>query len=563
MHDVRLALRSARRSPGISLACALTLALGAGATTSALALLNGVVLKPLPVDRPRELVLFSGDTRDGVVFTGTPQGTLILFSTPSFEYLHAHQQTFTGVAAFQIGRDRVASRIDAATELTAVTRVSANYFSVLGIRAQAGRLFDTNDDRGGGLPAVVMSDACWLRRFQRDPAVIGRSVTLGTTSYTIAGVAARGFYGESMREPPDFWMPFAPNAATPGAYDEHHTWWLGLVGRLKPGVTMAQASVDVNARLQDFLIDEAGSTLTPERRDEIAHTTIALARGDLGRSSIRIRAIAPLTLLVVLVVLLLVAASTNVATLLVARATARDRVTTIHLMLGASRARVVRFALAETLAIAGPGLAAGIAVALTSPRLLLPLVTTAPLPIDIAPDARLIAMIAAAAAAAGVVACAGPVWRVVTADGRQMGRPLHLDSPPSHHLGRALVIVQMALAAPLLIVAGLLIRSVDRLEGQDLAVNRGHVLLVDFGPSLAASPERTGDGCSQRSARPRARAAVRRRRDVRQSDTARWRCSRQQPARRRTSAARGSRRGRRLRRTRILPHARHSARHRS
>jgi hypothetical protein len=121
---------------------------------------------------------------------------LILFSTPSFDYQRAHQQTFS-VAAFQIGRDRVAARVDHAAELAAVTRVSPNYFSVLGVRAQAGRLFDASDDRGGRLPAVVMSDACWLRRFQRDPVVIGRRVTLGTTSYTIAGVAARSFYGES------------------------------------------------------------------------------------------------------------------------------------------------------------------------------------------------------------------------------------------------------------------------------------------------------------------------------------------------------------------------------
>ena len=195
--SARLSVRSLRRSPGNALACTLTLALGAGATTSALALLNGVVLKPLPVERPRELVLFSDDTRDGVVFTGTPQETLILFSTPSFDYQRAHQQTFTGVAAFQIGRDRVAARVDDAAELATVTRVSPNYFSVLGVRAQAGRLFDASDDRGGGLPAVVMSDACGVRRFQRDLVVIGRRVTVGTTSYTIAGVAARSFYDES------------------------------------------------------------------------------------------------------------------------------------------------------------------------------------------------------------------------------------------------------------------------------------------------------------------------------------------------------------------------------
>ncbi|OLE83303.1 MAG: hypothetical protein AUF76_06745 [Acidobacteria bacterium 13_1_20CM_2_65_9] len=385
-HDVRLALRSARRAPGVALACALTLAVGAGAATAVLALLNGVVLKPLPVERPRELVLFSDDPTNGV-FTGTPHGTLILFSTPSFEYLRAQQHTLGDVAAFQTGGERLAARIDGSAELADVRRVSGNYFAVLGVRAQAGRLFAATDDRAGAPPVVVISDAHWDRRFQRDATVIGRSVILRTTPCTIVGVAARGFYGESMRVAPDFWMPIAITSGSQTAgYDEHHTWWLGLIGRLKPSVTMTQAGVDVNARLQEFLIDEAGSAVSPERRDEIAHTNIALARGDLGRSAIRARAITPLTLLFVLVVLLLVTASINVASLLIARATARDRVTLIHLMLGANRSRLVWIALVETLAIVLPGLLAGISVALASPRALLPLLTAAPLPIDFSSD---------------------------------------------------------------------------------------------------------------------------------------------------------------------------------
>ena len=493
--EVRLAFRSIRRAPGVAVACALTLAVGAGAATAVLQLLNGVVLKPLPVERPRELVLFSDDPSSGV-YTGTPRGTLFMFSTPSYTFLRTAQRTFADVAAFQTGRERFPARIDGSAELSEIARVSGNYFAVLGVRAQAGRLLTDADDRAGTPFVAVISDAFWQRRFERDPAIVGRGVVLRSMPFTIVGVAARGFYGESLHTAPDFWLPIGPTGtAGPSGYDEHHTWWLGLIGRLKPGTTMTQASVDVNARLQEFLIDEAGSAAPPERRDEIAHTNIALARGDLGRSAIRVRAVTPLMLLAVLVALLLVTAAINVASLLMAGAAARDRVTLIHTMLGAKREQLVRLATVEALTVALPGLAAGIAAALASPRALLPLLTATPLPLDVSPDARLLAMVVVVSAVAALIACAGPVWSVMTIEGRHMGRPLrhfHLFGrwggaarPHPHRIGSTLIVAQIALAIPLLIVAGLLLRSVERLEGQQLAVDRDHVLLVDFGPSLA------------------------------------------------------------------------------
>ena len=336
-HDLRLAWRSVCRTPGVAIACALTLAVGAGAATAVLQLLNGVVLKRLPVDRPRELVLFSDDA-SGLVFTGTPRGTLLMFSTPSYNSLRSAQRTFVDVAAFQTGFERMPAQIDASAELADITRVSGNYFTVLGVRPQMGRLLGEADDRSGAPAVAVVSDAFWQRRFQRDPAIIGRGVVLRSTLHTIVGVAPRGFFGETVRPAPDFWLPLvAAGSAGQAGYDEHRTWWLGFIGRLKPGVTMTQASVDVNARLQAFLIEEAGADAPPQRRDEITHTNIARARGDAGRSAVRTRAVTPPTLLFVLVTLLLTTAAMNVTSLLMARAAARDRVTRIHAMLGAER----------------------------------------------------------------------------------------------------------------------------------------------------------------------------------------------------------------------------------
>lgn len=519
--DLRFAVRSLVASPGLTLVATLTLAVATAATAAVLSLLNGVVLKPLPVERPRELVLFSDDPSDGV-YTGTQRGTWILFSTPSFEHLRAHQRSFQDVCAFQAGRERLAARVDsAAAELAYVTRVSGNYFGVLGVGAQAGRTIAPADDRPGVPPVAVLSDAYWSRRFARDPAVIGHAVTLGDRAYTIIGVAPRKFYGETMRAAPDVWAPIATRTVRAGAaYDDHHTYWLDLIGRLKPGVTIAQASADVNRALTEFLSEEAGSELTAERRAEIAHTSLALARGDLGRSAVRARAATPLTLLFILVALLLVTASVNVASLLLARAAARERITAVHLMLGASRGQLLRATTIETMCLVAPGCAIGVGAALFSPRLLLPLLTTAPLPVDLAPDARLVGMLVGSLAAAALLACGGPVWFVLTADGlpwgRHMGRslqgivrmpwgrPLQGVGGGSSRAGRALVAAQLALAVPLLIVAGLLLRSVDRLEGQDLAVDRHHVLIMDFGPVGAVREAPLRDANADRAALARA-----------------------------------------------------------
>ena len=485
LRDVRLGVRAFARSPGLVLATTLTLTVATGAAVAVLTLLDAVVLKPLPVARPRELVLFSDNPTEGE-YTGTQSGTWILFSTPSFEYLRAHQRSFQDVCAFQAGRERHAARIDGGSpELVAITHVSGNYFPLLGVAAQAGRTLSPGDDRPGAARVAVLSDAYWSRRFNRDRSVVGRTLTTDRDTATIVGVAAPDFSGETVRTPPDAWMPIAMRPARARGFDDHHTYSFDLMGRLKPDVTMAAAGADVNRLLAAFLLEEAGPAPSAVRRAEIGRTRIALARGDLGRSALRGRAATPLALLATLVVLLVASASTNVGSILLARAAARDGVSAVHLMLGATRERLVRRTIVETLGFVAPGCLAGVASAIAARSMLPRLVAAAALPIDLSLDWRAIAMIAAVTGLCGIVSCAGPVWRAWTVDFAAFQR----GSRATARTGRSLVVMQIAAAIPLLFVAGLLLRSTARLEGQELAVDRTHVLLADFGPGFAAQAE--------------------------------------------------------------------------
>jgi hypothetical protein len=299
-------------------------------------------------------------------------------------------------------------------------------------------------ERSGSLLAEqvgVISDRYWTRRFQRDPAIVGRVVTFGAAATTIVGVAPPGFYGESMQLPPDGWLPLARSSvAANGGYDDHHTYWLDLIGRLTPNVGIAQANAEINARLREFLIAEAGGAPPSARRDEIAHTGAALASGRMGRSVIRDRAATPLALLFALVALVLLSASASVANLLLARSAMARHRTAIRAVLCASRSRLARAAFAETTLLLAPGAAIGAVAARLLPRALLPLVTTAELPVDTSLDVRTFCVLAGAVLCATAIASAGPVWHALWVAAGRETRPWLA--------GRVLVIVQVSMAMP-------------------------------------------------------------------------------------------------------------------
>jgi hypothetical protein len=285
--DIRYGFRGLLKRKGFALIAVLTLALGIGANTAIFTLVNAVMLKTLPVQKPEELVLFSDTTGEGTSIEDEPRtGAWQRFSYASYEYLRNHNQSFQDVVAVRSGESRFCVRQpDGAS--AAATRaqgevVSGNYFSVLGVRAARGRVLTPEDDKPNAQPAAVISDRYWNTQLNRDPNVVGKTFIINGTNFTIAGVTPPEFFGIRVRRPPDFWVPlsFQPQIELRESYlTNDQAYFLTPFARLKPGVTMAQAQADVTLALQQFLTQQAGSQLTEEKQKGFQNTFITLAIG--------------------------------------------------------------------------------------------------------------------------------------------------------------------------------------------------------------------------------------------------------------------------------------------
>ncbi|MGB7470589.1 MAG: ABC transporter permease, partial [Candidatus Acidiferrum sp.] len=255
--DGRYGLRMLRKSAGFTAIAVVTLALGIGANTAIFSLIHAILLKTLPVARPHELVLFS-DSPEGGANSGTQTGHWIRFSSENYAYFREHSDSFKELCAFQSRSDDLKIRAAGTTErpeLAYGRMVSGNFFSFLGLQAAAGRLFLPTDDRAGATPSVVLNYTYWTRKFRSDFSAIGKVVEVNGTAFTIIGVAPRGFSGVKY-DRPDLWIPlaFQPQILSTDSYaDNPEMYWLDLLGRLKPGVTLKQAQTEVNAQLKQIL----------------------------------------------------------------------------------------------------------------------------------------------------------------------------------------------------------------------------------------------------------------------------------------------------------------------
>jgi hypothetical protein len=235
--DLRYAARTVRKSPAFSAVAVVTLALGIGANTAIFSVINAVMLRSLPVDRPDQLISLTA------IY---PRGT-----DPAFSYAAYRQFATEGAhlvdAIAASAMDRVAITIDDVPETARHKRVSGNYFSMLGVRPAVGRPLLASDDRlPPAEPVAVISDAYWASRFGRDPSVIGRRVRFNATTFTIVGVAPRGFFGEGAGEMPDIWTPLTAQPGAPWLWNGHSTTWLRILGRRHDGITIAQAQAGLD-----------------------------------------------------------------------------------------------------------------------------------------------------------------------------------------------------------------------------------------------------------------------------------------------------------------------------
>lgn len=477
LQDVQYAARTLRRNPGFAAVAILTFALGIGANTAMFSLLDAIVLRSLPVSEPQQLFLLNE-------INPREQGPAAL-SWPGFERLRqslpagARMVALAGPARFNMTTD------GGGMEPIYGQLVSGGYFDVLGVRAAIGRTLNEGDNRRlAGSPVAVLSHSAWIRRFGGDHGVIGRILRMNGAAMTIVGVTEADFYGVSLGESPDVWLPlmmqnevrFLQNVASHNGdtskpwLPQENLYWLRALLRVAPPAseTSVMAALQV-AFEHEQQLGQRQSGLPRDRR-------LALEPGARGFTSFRTRLATPLKVLSGMVALVLVIACTNIASLVLTRGSARRREFAIRLSLGASRIRLLRQLLTENLVLSVTGGSLGLLLAVWAMPVLPHLFAV---PVTLHLDHRLLIFAAAVSLATGLLFGSIPALRGTAADHSALKSG---GSASSHRrgqvLGKGLVVSQVALSFVLVTGAVLLGTSLLKLMHTDLGFDREHILTI-------------------------------------------------------------------------------------
>ena len=474
--ELRLGVRMLVRYPGFTTMAVLTLALGIGANTAIFQLLDAVRLRALPVHAPRELVELRLEDMDGAA-GGIGRSPSV--TNPIWEEIRNRQQAFSGVFAW--GTDTINLAPGGEVRPARALYVSGDMFRTLGVRPELGRLLTVADDqRGCGASGVVLSSAFWQREYGGDRGVVGRTLNLGGQPFEIIGVTPASFFGMEVGRSFDIALPLCAVAAVRGNdnFLSGIIWWLTVTGRLKPDWSPQQAGAHAQALSPGIFEASLPPNHPPDRvQDYLGAKLIALPAGS-GISELRDRYERSLWLLLAIAGLVLLIACSNVANLLLARANARQREIAVRQALGASRGRLVRQLLIESLLLAALGAALGAAVAQTLSRVLVAFLGTTKdrVFLDLAPDWRILGFTAALAVLTCLLFGLAPAIRatrtVPVGRGVTAGRE-------RFSLARTLVVVQVALSLVLVAGAILFTRSLQELMTVDTGFRAERVLLAD------------------------------------------------------------------------------------
>lgn len=500
LQDFKYSLRSLRKSPVFLAVAVLSLALGIGANTAIFTLIQQLLLQPLPVRNPEELVMLAGRGKHYGGNNGPDR-----LSYPMYAKIRDQNQVFSGMFCTYPGT--VSATFGGRTELIGADFVSGNFFPVLGIGAAVGRVFTASDDLiQGGHPLAVLSYGYWRARFAADPSVVGKQITVNGRALTIIGVSQEGFNGVEPGRAPQIRIPITmtdqlPPTSFPRLSNDRFR-WTEVFGRLKPGFTLEKAQAGLQPLFHQIIDQEVqeppfakASTLV---KQEFLHMWMDVMPGSKGRSNLRRAYSKPLLALMAMVGLVLLIACSNLANLLIARASARQKEIAVRLALGAGRFQLVRQLLLESAGLAALGGVLGIGLAMLIDGALIDFLPTGHTPLSLSPtpDAPVLAF------TAGISILAAMLFGLVPAlQSTNLGLAATLKDQAagvvrggSAGLRKALVVAQVALSLLLLIGAGLFVESLRNLQTLNPGFEINHLMAFDTEPTMSRyDPEWTKD----------------------------------------------------------------------
>ncbi len=488
LQDVRFAARAFARSPVFVAVAMASLALGIGANTAIFTLTDQVLLRMLPVKSPEQLVMF---TAVGQHYGNNMGSNRISF--PMYQDFRDKNQVFSGMFCFN--EEDMSMGYAGRMERVSGEYVSGNYFPVLGVGAAIGRVFTADDDKFQGAHAeAVLSYGYWRTRFNGDPGVIGRKITINGYPFTIIGVSEAGFGGTDPGLAPQIRVPImmAHKLTEYTDLNDRRSRWVTAFGRLKPGVSLDKAKAGLQPifhRILDREVREkAFAKASPYMKQQFLRMSMNLLPGSKGRSQLRRQFSTPLLVLMATVALVLLIACANVANLLIARATARQKEIAIRLALGASRSRLISQLLVESLMLSVTGGLAGLALAIWIDHVLIGFLPqgTVPIRLSSTPDWRILVFNIGLSVLTGIIFGLVPALQST----RPNLAPTLKDQAGavvggnSAGLRKGLVVVQVALSLLLLIGASLFIRSLRNLKDLDPGFRTTNLFSFRVDPTL-------------------------------------------------------------------------------
>ena len=515
IQDLRYGLRMLRKNPGFTTVAVLTLALGIGANSAIFSVLDAVMLKTLPVLDPHELVLVSWTSKDWPALVEDlegdnrkdPDGGGFLSESvplPVFEALRTQGTAFSEVFAFSANVNRFNVQFDGKPYSAASEPVSGNYFKGLGVQTLVGRPILPGDDPPTAEPVAVLSYDFWKNKLGGDRSIVGKTIIINSLPLTVVGVAPPEFFGAQPGEINDVWVTLtmfprliqalnysgpaqygdAAEAAAASHWQNPTTWWLVVMARLKPGVTEPQARAESEVIFNQSL----DAMITSEKQRE-NRPALKIAPGNKGLDELRRQFSKPLWVLMGAVGLVLLIACANVAGLLLARATARQKEIAVRLSLGARRLRLIQQLVTESLLLAAIGGVLGLILSRWIGELLVALVASGrqSITLPIEANGRVMLFTASIAVLTGVLFGLTPAFSAtrlsLTSALKEGGAGSRLAGRRST-LAKALVSAQVALSLILLVGAGLFMRTLHKLETVPLGFDRQHLLMFSVAPGL-------------------------------------------------------------------------------